>query len=145
MYLLPPGGQYRNFCVMSSHGLSDTHIPGGEAFVYPLPQTAVLLDRQMDWSVDGWHTAYGGGDKEGAGWGEWKLYTALVLWVKAAMTLIKVWHVTFLHLQECHSHYDNKYFPIFILKSLWKAEDFFGKLQTKAFHFTALEETRNVK
>lgn len=40
---------------------------GGETVVHPLPQTAVLLDRQVDRSNDGGHSEYGGEDKGGAG------------------------------------------------------------------------------
>lgn len=48
--------------------------PAREAFVHQIPQTGVLLVRQMDWSDDGWHTTYGGGNAEGAWWGDWGLY-----------------------------------------------------------------------
>ena len=45
--------------------------PDGEAYFHQLPQTAVLLDRQLDRPVHGWHPTYRGWDKERAGYGDW--------------------------------------------------------------------------
>lgn len=54
-------------CCMLTLSIILTHFPGGEALVYPLPQTTVLLNRPMDQSDDGGHTTNGRRDTEGTG------------------------------------------------------------------------------